>query len=185
MWKTVVKLVEVLLGILIVVWLMAFAAINLSARVINNSDIGQTGICARAMWEAKSLCPPTFIPWSESGIFSLAVIGAPIYGMTGSIWLAQTIPPIIMSGLIVIAVMYFLRGLEMSKLKRRIFLLLLLCFPISFYPQSMVFLFYAAYSQCVLSFLDCGRLYQIDRRKTQACKYTYTDSDGNGSVAGN
>lgn len=152
MQKTLVKVVQVCIGILIVIWLVAFAAINLSARVINNSDIAQTGICARAMWEAKSLCPDTFIPWSESGIFSLALIGAPIYGMTNSIWLAQTVPPIIMSGLIVIAVVYFLRGLDISKTKRGIFLLLMFCFPISFYPQSMVFLFYAAYSQCVLSF---------------------------------
>lgn len=145
---TVINIIMIAMS---VIWFGVFVVINLQHRDINNSDIAQTGIYSRAVWESGTLVPKGFFAWSESGIFSLGLLGAPVYGLTKSIWAAQTIPPVIISALILVAVIYLLKGLEITKDNMIFFITFLLSFPISAYVQSMTFLFYAAYAQVVLT----------------------------------
>lgn len=163
------RALEIILSLISLIYFFVFAIINLlPSKYGLSSDIAQTGICSRAFWEGGSLHPSNFVPWSESGIFSLALLGAPIYGVTGSIWMAQCIPPVIVTILVIFAIKYALKSFKIASLYRAFFIFFVFAFPLGYYTQSMTFLLYAAYSLCVFSMFwvlgDFLRLIQNELR---------------------
>ncbi len=138
--------------ILFIVYFLVFEIINIFyVRYGIGADEAQTGICSKIFWEAKSLHPSDFFAWTESGAFSLATIGAIIYGLTGSMLAAQGVSPAIITVLILLAIYRLFKYIGISKKGIALGLLSILCIPLGFMSQMISFLSYAAYSVCVLT----------------------------------
>ncbi len=138
--------------IVCIIYFLVFEVLNIFyTRYGINADEAQTGICSKIFWEAKSLRPPNFFAWTESGVFSLATIGALVYGMTGSILAAQGVSPAIITVLILLAIYRLFIGIGTSKKGIALGLLTILCIPLGFLSQMITFLSYAAYSVCILT----------------------------------
>lgn len=147
-----VSLGYVTIIILFIVYFLVFEIINIFyVRYGLGADEAQTGICSKIFWEAKSLHPSNFYAWTESGVFSLATIGAVIYGLTGSMLVAQGVSPAIISILILIAIYRLLEYMGVSRKGIVLGLLTVLCIPLGYMSQMISFLSYAAYSVCVLT----------------------------------
>lgn len=135
-----------------VIYFIIFEVLNIFyTRYGISSDAAQTGICSKIFWEAKSLRPSNFFAWTESGVFSLANIGAIIYGITDSLLAAQGISPAIITILILLAIYRLLVSIGISKKGIALGLLTILCIPLGFFSQTIAFLSYAAYSVCILT----------------------------------
>lgn len=138
--------------IVCIIYFLVFEVLNIFYTQYGiSADAAQTGICSKIFWEAKSLRPPNFFAWTESGVFSLATIGAIVYGMTGSLLAAQGVSPAIITILILLAIYRLLVCMETSKKGIALGLLTILCIPLGFLSQMIAFLSYAAYSVCILT----------------------------------
>lgn len=135
------------------IYTVIFCFINVApAKLGMTSDTANIGICAKIFWESGSLSPVNFIPYTDSGIFSLSVLGAPIYGLTGNLWYAQCIPLVVVTFMILLSVIYMLRSEGgITKFDIAFMLVMVLAFPPGWYQQYTTFLFLAAYSLCIIS----------------------------------
>lgn len=148
--KKMEVIIQILSIVFIISFFLTFCLINIfHTKAALFADTTQTAIGARVFWENKSLSPENWYAWSESGVFSLATIGALIYGITGSLIWTQSISPVISSVFVMLSVIYFFKSIKISVTEQIIGLFLVLCLPWGIYPQSMAFLYYAAYSLCI------------------------------------
>ena len=139
-------------AIILVVFFIVFALINLFHTKGNLfADATQTSIGARVFWEYHSINPNNWFAWTESGIFTLSLIGAVIYGTTGSLLFAQSITPVIITIFITLCTWFLLKAMKFSNKEAIIGLFFVYCIPWGVYPHTMSFLFYAAYSLTILT----------------------------------
>jgi len=135
-----------LLLLAVIVYLTAYTAINLfHYNQIMNSDIGAEPLLAREIWETGQIVPSTWYASSETEVFSIPVLAAPFYGLTGSMNLAMGIALTIGAIALAMLVYQLARTVGMTGTASRAVVLLCLAVPGSMENASMLYLFAGYY----------------------------------------
>ena len=137
---------SVLLLLAVIGYLTAYSVINLfHYNHIMNSDIGAEPLLAREIWETGQIVPSTWYASSETQIFSIPVLAAPFYGLTGSMNLAMGIGLAIGAAVFALLVYRLARTVGMTKIASLSAVLLCLAVPGSMENASMLYLFAGYY----------------------------------------
>ena len=135
-----------LLLLALVGYLTAYAVINLfHYNYMMNSDIGAEPLLAREIWETGQIVPSTWYASSETRIFSIPVLAAPFYGLTGSMNLAMGIALAIGTAVLALLVYQLARMVGMTGIASLSAVLLCLAVPGSMGNASMLYVFAGYY----------------------------------------
>lgn len=142
---------ELFVQILLVTGIILFvlAVININFFHYNShidSDIAGEGLVARASWVHKSLRPKEWYLGPESRIFYLTTFVALIYGMTGSMTLSMAIGCTLAMLIMLAAISYVLKTVDISKTGILFGMLAFMAIPINLKYLELTYLYAAYYS---------------------------------------
>ncbi|NTV79679.1 MAG: hypothetical protein HGA25_11245, partial [Clostridiales bacterium] len=157
---------------MLVVYLGIFAYLNLFQYTQHvDSDIAAEAILAKEMWVEKSLTPDSWISSTERRIISTSMVGALLYGLTGSMVTSIGISCIIFGIFVVLSFLYLLKTIQLSPLAIITTLLALCCIPINGikvngqilpYFTYLVFLFAGYYApHIILMMFSLGAYFRL------------------------
>ena len=176
-------LIVVAFGMLII-YLGVFVYLNLFKYTQHvDSDIAAEAILAKEMWIDKSITPDDWISSTERRIISTSMIGAIVYGITGSMVTSMGVASIFFGLLVIVGFVYLLRTLELSPLAIVTTLLALCCIPINGikvngqilpYFTYLIFLFAGYYApHVVLILFSLGTYFRLLKEKKKIILYLF------------
>jgi len=137
---------SVLLLLAVIGYLAAYTVSNLfHYNHMMNSDIGAEPLLAREIWEMGQIVPSTWYASTETRVFSIPVLAASFYGLTGDMNLVMGIALAIGSAVFVLLVYQLARTVGMTGIASLSAVLLCLAVPGSMGNASMLYLFTGYY----------------------------------------
>jgi len=184
--KLTLKSVLILVAFgMLAVYLCVFIYLNLFQYTQHvDSDIAAEAILAKEMWVDKSITPDDWISSTERRIISTSMVGAVVYGITGSMVTAMGVASIFFGTLVIASFLYLLRTIKLSPLAIITTLLALCCIPINGikvngqivpYFTYLVFLFAGYYApHIVLMLFSLGAYFRLLQGKKTIRLYLFT-----------
>ncbi|MBD5548929.1 MAG: hypothetical protein HDQ97_16355 [Lachnospiraceae bacterium] len=109
-----------------------------------NADIASETILGEVIWKSRQIIPDTWYPSTEVRIISIPNLASLFYGLTGNMILSSGLACCMMSILVLIAILLFIKSVEMTKAGGLMMVFLCLSIPSGLTMLELLYL-YAGY----------------------------------------
>lgn len=111
-----------------------------------NADTASEAILGEVIWNSGQIIPDTWYPSTETRIISTPDLAALFYGVTGNLVLSSGLACCMMTILILLAIWYFAKSVELGKTGKMLMVFLCLMIPSGFIMLELLYLFAGYYA---------------------------------------
>lgn len=143
-----------------------------------NSDIGAEAVLGRLIWDSKEIIPASWYPSTETRIIATPQISALFYGITGNMDLSMGLACCTMTISIVLAIWFFMKEADCSRISRLLMCLLSLGLSGNIIILELLYVFAGYYAIHVIAFFFimncyCSLLQKEWKKSKRLCRKIY------------